>query len=283
MVIKENIRKTLRVALSFTLQTLLSARFIALMLFASMYIVNQLLPLRQLAREYGQAISYASFVFSLQDPLTRLVIFTSLFLIFANLPIRGHYALTVIQRTGKRIWLFAQAVYVMLVSLIYTLGLFVVAIVALTPFNLFENRWGQIVYRLTSAQDVDVSEFNMRVAKITLDTFSPDEATRHMLVVLFLLCVFFGLVAIVGNYVQQNLGTMAGFIAVFLQLFIYDASGLLLYFISPLTWLTLSEIALSNRSSLPAVQYSEIALWMMNGLLLGVITYLGRNQAEVII
>lgn len=283
MVIKENIRKTLRVALSFTLQTLLSARFISLMLFASMYIVNQLLPLRQLAREYGQAISYASFVFILQDPLTKLVIFTSLFLIFANLPIRGHYALTVIQRTGKRIWLFAQAVYVMLVSLIYTLGLFVVAIVALTPFNLFENRWGQIVYRLTSAQDVDVSGFNMRVAKITLDTFSPDEATRHMLVVLFLLCVFFGLVAIVGNYVQQNLGTMAGFIAVFLQLFIYDASGLLLYFISPLTWLTLSEIALSNRSSLPAVQYSEIALWMMNGLLLGVITYLGRNQAEVII
>lgn len=283
MVIQESVRKIFKVALSFVLQTLLSARFIALTLFSSMYIVNQLLPLRQLAREHNQTISYASFVFSLQDPLTRLVIFTSLFFTFANLPIRGHYALTMIHRTGKRVWLFSQAMYVMLLSFIYVGIVFMMSVVALIPFNLFENRWGKILYGLTNHPNGDVPDLNMRVSKIVLDTFSPDEAARHILMVMLLLCVFFGLVAIVGNYLHQNLGTIVGFVAVFLQLFIYDTSGIVLYFISPLTWLTLSEIALSTRSSLPSVQYSEIALLLMNGLLLGVIAYLGRNQAEIVI
>ena len=126
-------------------RTIISSRFLISLLLVIGFSLPELLGLRAMANHFHETIHLGFFVFFLSNSFRIMVLFVALALLFAPLPDRSEQQMQLILRTGKRIWLLAYLVAIVISLLVFLLCYLLFLEVMLVGHLRFDSRWGKIL------------------------------------------------------------------------------------------------------------------------------------------
>lgn len=219
---------------------------------------------------YAQSLGHpeiAPYLFPLLPSLSGLItpVFLAYIILIIDAPFRTRHQQFVLQRTGKRIWAAGQIVYILAVSAIFTLALWLLTFLLVLPSIQWIASWGPV---LTTAANNGLFVGNYGCMK----NIAPIPATLWVAWVMFSVCFLLGMLMMACNlYLPKGTGTtlVAGLaiIPLFLSLFSQSPGPIKrLLWISPLSWMDRSLMGLSNEG-LPSYAFAAAAPFLLGCIL----------------
>lgn len=231
----------------------------------------------ELAKAKGYRVPPYLFPFLFTQPFMRLLIFTCIVLAFSNAPFANSLQLLMVARVGKRHWFKAQMLYVALCSVILTLFLIIVPVLANIRMIVLQGNWGKVLFTAPHEHDLDIPIVSRIVAH-----YKVGEAMEYSILVFFLLVLFIGMVLFFCNTIGRNQSTGVCIIVGLILLdWLYHLSERhYITWFSPISWSNLSYMAYGRDISVPPRLYAIIALLIMNSMLV-VATYLMSKKKDL--
>lgn len=148
-------------------------------------------------------------------------------------------------RTGKRIWILGQCLFILEASLCYTLAYFLLSVLMVLPRIIFINQWGKLIEILAYNSEISMNLTGISFADSIIKTYSPVTATLLTILFVWLVSCFLGMLilmcrVITGGYIGN---AIAGFLAFLSYFCVYIGSmvfGGSIYKISPVSWLCIA-------------------------------------------
>lgn len=239
-------------------RNLINYKFLAIILFFAVYLFSILSPFRQISQEIGYGVNYGLFAIALTDVQVKLVFFVGVAILFSNLPFKDSLQILLVQRLGKRNWYLVQIIYIVMSSIIMNAIFFGLFLFILIPNIRFENGWGTLI------RSIDINTINVGdrsiltsipISDLVIRNYSPDMAVFLTLSISVLVTVIIGLIILLFNRIVRNGGMIITYILIFINLFSPRAMGVNVYFLSPITWISLNYTSTMNESFLPSHAY----------------------------
>lgn len=188
-------------------------------------------------------------------------------LLFSDAPFVDRHMPFLVIRSGRRNWVIGQLIYIVLASFVYTAFIFLVSVLALIPNLELSTDWGTVIKTLalsseTIPEDITVTVF-MDERMITM--FSAIEATLIGFGLFWLVSIFIGVLIFCFNIV---IGKMSGLVAtgvfIFISYFVVYLGSLSygtgIYYLSPLSWMTISTLDWNGTINVPSPTYALVFL-----------------------
>ena len=173
--------------------------------------------LSDMAKYYSIPANGFSISFLFTSLNSVFIIFLGVFILFSDLPFKDNQQMFLISRSGKRTWIFSQIIYVILVSLMYFLFIFVCYCIALFPHIGFDaDNWGKIIKTISATDAAIRFDLMFNLKPSVLSDFSPLEAFVYSFGTAFAVSVIIGLVVLLFNLtLKRNVGIIISGIMVF--------------------------------------------------------------------
>ena len=213
--------------------------------------------LSDMAKYYSIAANGFSVSFLFTSLNQVFIIFLGVFILFSDLPFKDNQQMFLISRSGKRTWIFSQIFYVILVSLMYFLFIFICYCIALFPHIGFSvDSWGKIIKTISATDAMSKFNVHFKPTSNVLSDFSPLAAFVYSLGTAFAISVILGLIVLLFNLtVKHNVGVIVSGAMVFVYMFVYMGGGNISYYFSPLNWCSILDVDKNGITPRPDVSW----------------------------
>lgn len=159
------------------------------------------------ARELGVKIHPWLFPFLLRNGIVICPLMLGFLLMISDAPFRNRQQQFVLLRIGKRVWMGGQILYLLLLSVVFTLLLYLLSVVYILPEISFSTEWGGFL--TTIAVNGLPSKYGAVDASYgVIRNATPIEVTLWSLISLTLVCFLLGMVMLLCNlWVRKGVGT----------------------------------------------------------------------------
>ena len=205
--------------------------------------------------------------------------------LFSDAPFHSSFSDFMQIRMGKRTWLFGQYLFILEASLCYSMAYFLLSIIIMLPRIIVINKWGKLIetfaYNTEAAGHLTGIYFMAGI----LEKYSPAEATLLMILIVWLVSCFLGMLILACRILfGGNTGSAAAGCLVFLSYFcVYIGSmvfGNKIYKFSPVSWINIA--AFQGKNGYPDLVYavSFLLLGIAACSVLGSIFYEKRDMVQ---
>ena len=248
-------KKIFSIILSNVSASLTNARFyVAILLVACL--MNQIVyPIKMFSIQVGINVCPWIFPFLTQTFYIQMIMLLGIVFLFCDLPIINNGTIYILARTGKRVWFWAQAGYIFVMTVIYNLFVFMMSVALFFPYIKIENNWGKILGTIAQTELAD--QLGIEMDYLLQVTYTPMEAICRAILIAILVGVFTGVVIFVFNvYFQSILGAVVGTIIAFTPYFAVNANNMTAAnYVSPAVWLNIMKSYQIESISYPNAWY----------------------------
>lgn len=240
---------------------LMSPRFyIALILVAILFWQIEE-PIRMFCAKTGYLITPWLFPHLTQLPYIQNIITLGIVLIFCDAPFIKENSPYIILRVGRKNWLYAQMLYVLIASFIYCLSVYIISVLLLFPYLEINGGWGKIIGTLAQTNASNQIGTISIEYQLLLD-YKPWQAVLVSGVMCWLIVSFIGLLMMCINLFGKNnwgpiVGSGISFTSYLARIFSDMYAG---YYFSPPTWMGLLSFGKTNNSPYPTLIYAIVFL-----------------------
>ncbi|MBD3949371.1 hypothetical protein I4Q36_02760 [Tuanshanicoccus lijuaniae] len=244
-------------------------RLLPIFTFSFMYTLIMLSSLKEVAVQHDKVIPWSVWSLLFTHSFYIGVTMTSVLLLFSTLPFENAMQPWLILKVGYRKWGLAQMVYIVCTSLLFTVIHFLMTIVYLIPYGVPLNTWGSLIKNLSMGQYQLKHPLYLSLNSIALDFYSTTRALLQVAIMVFLISCLIGMVVFVFNLIIPRLGLILSGGLIILSFVFGFATGLWIYFLSPLNWINPYQIRHAPYSGLPT--FLQVVSWTIGLLALLVI------------
>lgn len=239
-----------------------------------MNLIALLTPLKNAGKYFEMDISVGIFVFLFNEKLMSLSIMTGLLLLFANLPFKNDLQLYIISRSSIKKWFAAQAGYILIISMLYPVLLFLMMGLILWNQADLSQQWGKLLGTITYYPSI-LDEFSISLYPTNgiMSFYTPAQSILITLGMVMLVSLFVGVLILVFNFIYQGLGFAVYAVFIFLEFSLMFFPGYMIKYVSPLSWLSLERISLSFMDALPTFRY--VIIFLLSGIIGGLLLMYG--------
>ena len=248
--------KTIRLCLGVNFRKwLVNPRIYALAIFIIAFLIYHQSGLSQFAGAHNQGVT--PWVFShLTTPPVLQVFATFAIILFSDAPFEDKHVPFLMIRSGRRNWIIGQLIYILIASLIYTLFVFIISILALLPNLELSMEWGIVIQTLASGSQLPAN-VTVFANPHLLTTFTGIEATLLSLGLFWFVSSFIGiLISFFNIVVGKTTGLIASGFVLFLSFFTIIEARLALghwvSYLSPVSWMSLSALDWNDPNAWPS-------------------------------
>ncbi len=123
-------------------------KLIAIIMLQVYWLWVTILPLRDFMKQVGTRITWGIFPVFFSDPKNISIIFIGLILLFSDVPFYKEISLYQIARSGKRRYIKARTIYIVVATVIYVFSWVVLTLAFTMPYFSPKFAWGKVVTTL---------------------------------------------------------------------------------------------------------------------------------------
>ena len=217
------------------------------------------------------------FVFLTNDYIMQMIFTACTVAIFCNAPFTEESHIYILARAGKRYWVYGHLYYIISISLVYVLYIYLIGCIALLPAVDFNNGWGKIwgtLARTTAAEQINLQ---FEIKDYIIGAYSPIKANIYSVLLEWACVSWLGLwIYFLNSLSKKPLGTITGAGFVLLDLMIYNGWIPRAYLFSPITLAQLSTFNGQNLKYGVTLNYS-IKFFSASLVLLSVLCIISTN------
>ena len=238
-----------------------------ILIFCAVYLT--LSPITQISESYRVNMNMAIFSLTAAAPFCLSILFLAALFIFSDLPIKHPSPLFLMIRSGKRNWLFAQIIYVLLVSFFLTVFVYMALLVVSKGHLFLSDDWGKLVYSIASGQLDQAGGLDFRIDLNVIQNWTPAAAFVWTFSGLLLTFVMFGLISLVLNlFVNEFAGTICNILMTAIHLLFGFFPEKEMYWLSPIEWCSIRDVGISAAGYRPDIRFVLITRTMIFACLL---------------
>lgn len=211
--------------------------------------------------------------------LTKIYILLSLIIIFCDVAKMDEEKYYFIIRTGRKNWIKGDILYIGVTSVLYSFFIFLCSIVFFLPGVKFENSWGKIIGTLAYTDAILQYGELFIIPSRVIETYQPVTALVLTLVLMVLGFFFLGLLIYTLNILSNS--KVAGVCCASLLVFICPLISFMkikaLYWISPMTWMSIGSLEVTSQNKIPGVEYGMSMYLLLIGFLLLLLHYYSKK------
>lgn len=219
-----------------------------------------------------------------------IIIMLGFIFLYCDAPFLDEQQPYLIIRVGRKKFVCAQILYIVLSSLIYTIFIFTVTLLCSLPRLEFSLKWGKIFKTLALTDAASQFDVGFNVPNSLMLHYSPLQAMGLELLLIWLIGCFLGLMIFVLNiHFSRVIGTGCAALFVFLDMFAdfyrisHGYSSNLIYFFSPVSWANLTIFQSDPSELLPTLTYAlTILLLMITAFILIALRSFKKKEIEVL-
>ncbi len=254
-------------------------RFLIIAVLGSLWIHFLVSPLLHFSQLVDVRITPWVFPFVLINWYPSMVILLGVVLLFCDAPFMNNSTPYECVRSGRRLWILGQIMYVVLASLIYVLFLVLVSILCLLPNLEISDQWGKVINTL--AQTSAGNQYSqIPISYRLMLSYSPIEAMLISSLILFLETTLIGVVMLAINTVTNRIGgVLAGLVLGFMPAFVGSilVEPKFFYFV-PTAWSNIDMLDVTGKSMYPSLPYVLCVLIGLIILLIGIILKMNKTR-----
>ena len=205
--------------------------------------------------------------------------------LFNDAPFYDHHTAFVLIRSGRKNWIVAKVLYVVIAAFLNALCWLVASLLPVLGRLQFTSDWGKVMISLANGQGASIAaEHDIPLAFFVsnqiCDQYSGPEAMLLSFLLLWFVGVFLGFLIFCFNaWLGNNWGVIASGILSFLALFsttyfIYWFFGNKLLYFSPVNWCSLYSLATGENISAPSLFHVFLVLSLC---ICGMIELIGKR------
>lgn len=205
------------------------------------------------------------FPFITSDANCVFILMVLLVILLCDAPFLYDYQKYLIIRTGKKIWIVSQIIYIAFVTFLYWLFIVLFSGLLMIPHLGLSAQWGSVISTYAQMNIGDIFQSFFAINYKILIAFEPFKALLISFLFAWLVGFFMGLVILYFNmFPRKSLGVVAAFTMILVQHFAYMASGYWVYQISPISWVSMSILNFSaSHTGMPSAKYALTALLIL--------------------
>lgn len=229
----------------------------------------------KLSFNLNEKVNFAVPIIMFED---QYLIFSSLFVIlvfFHKLPLKWDWYF--VSRMNYWEWLLGQIIFIWSVVLIFIFILNTLVFMRLNNQVMLSNDWGKFIGTINYYPNLLI-EYNSSFSfpQGIYQAWSPISAFFGWLLLVFLTVSFLGLLTLFFNSIREGMGVWMFLIFVFLDFGQKYFPWKILKYLSPVSWMTLSNIKATAFDTLPTHSFILGSLFFLNSLLLLILLLIGR-------
>ena len=249
------------------------------------------MPLTRLAMFYHENIPPVSFVFHLSHYLVLCFHAAASVLLFADVMKEDGFTLWTVIRSGKTEYILAQSLYVLLMSAVYVLFLYLLSLAFTLPVLGSIKEWGPFMKRMSQdmtslVQESGISGHSLYVTPVIIRHFTPAGALLFAFLIMWLDVSFTGMMILFFSCViSRSFATAFGGVLVSIAIFA-TVSGMLLFgtrllYASPMSWNNINNIDYDRSGAYPSPEY--VVTFLTAGIIMFAAgSYIGYRHKEAI-
>lgn len=225
-----------------------------------LYLHSMLSPIIAFCSNYGYNITPYVFPYMMCQPITVMLIMFGIVLMFCDAPFIGLEQPYIIMRSGRKQWVFGCLLYIALASIVFFLLTILFTIIILFPVIEFSFGWGKVIGTFAQTSLPAQHGISFPFSQVIFMSYTPLQA---MLLTFFNSCLvsfILGTTIYVLNLkFAASTGVVAAVTLILWQMAVTKTwSGFIRY--SPVSWVSLSNIDVSNNSLYPSIHYVYVIL-----------------------
>lgn len=244
----------------------------------TIFVLDNYTAVFNFAQQTRYRVSPYLFPFCFTQPFMRMVIFSCVFFLFSNAPFISDFQLLFLSRTGKKKWYIAQMVYLAICCFLLTFFLAVLPIIKNISMIVFRKEWGKVIETLARQYDIVHP-----ISYETVSRYSAQEVMIYTFLVSILLMLLLGMILYLCNILFRNhsIGVLISAAFVLLDWFVYITGNITLLWISPISWIQISNMAYARERGLPSATFSIACLIILDIVLL-LLAYFVSKRKDVV-
>lgn len=258
------------------LRLITKPRFYIILIVSAVYLSDITAPICEYSRLKGEPVSLWLFPLLLNNSGIVLVLFLLGVLLFCDAPFLENTEPYIFIRSGRRQWLCAQFLFVLLLSAIYIAHIILWSIIPVFFYAAHMPEWGKILYSLANTNAWQLVDLPTRISSFILNQYSPKCAFGVTAIISFLVIVLIGSIMFCANLtIHRSVGNVLGSLLVLEQYFATNSSGYSLFFISPVSWVNLEVIHIDGMGRTPSASYAigfliafSVCCWLISLLVI---------------
>ncbi len=234
------------------------------------------LPVTRIALYYNSTFPPCAFAFYLKHYMMSLFQGGLMVLLFSDVLAIDEFTYWHLIRAGRRGFILGQCAFILLVSFIYTLFLYLVSLLLTFPVLHGFSDWGSFCWQMTQnsmqmAQNAGISGLSFGFNITVINHLSPMSALLYSILFLWLTTSFAGAVVLTFTiWIHRKAGLIAGGILTFMTLFVLFAGirvfGSRIRWFSPLSWSSIASLDWEMTGQAPSPTGALIIL--ISGILI---------------
>lgn len=235
------------------------------LLFLTVFVLDNFSPVFEFAAQTRYRVTPCLLPFCFTHPFMRIVIFSCVIFLFADAPFMSELHLLLLSRTGKRKWYVAQILYLTVCSVLFTCLIALLPVLRYLPQIAVIKDWGRVVRTLSVQTDI-----LHPVMYSVVQHYSQRTAMLYTIAVCTLLTLLLGMLLCLSNILlkRRDVGIFIGALFVLLDWYIYMTNNHMLLWISPVSWVQISNMAYARERGLPSLSYAVAMLLIADGILM---------------
>lgn len=215
--------------------------------------------------------------FCFSHPFMRIVIFSCVIFLFSDAPFMTPLQVLFLSRTGKKQWYFAQILYLMICSVLLTLFLACYPLLRHFPMIVSNGEWGKVLKTMIYKNDVIHP-----IMDSVINHYSVADTMKYTVAVCILLVFFIGMVIFLCNVLfdKQLIGVLVACFFVMLEAFEYLSYIKDVKWISPISWIEISNMAYGRDVTVPSTTFAITCLVIVNVILV-IATYIVSQKRDI--
>lgn len=248
------------------------------LLLLAIFVLDNFSPVFVFASQVRYRVTPYLFPFCFTHPFMRIVIFSCVIFLFADAPFMSELQLLFLARTGRRKWYISQIIYLGICSFLLTSFMALLPVLRYITRIAFTNNWGRVVRTLAVQTDI-----LHPILYATVNHHSQRTAMVYTVVVCMLLILLLGMILYICNISFKN-KDVGIFITAFLVLFdwfVYISGSKILLWVSPISWIQISNMAYARELGLPSISFAVTVLIIANSVLI-LLAYMISKRKDIV-
>lgn len=256
--------KQLRIVKLGFLQWRQNPKYFVSVLFLIMFAYNRLNGMTAYARALGAKVTPFLFPFLPHWMITYLPLMLAFVLLISDAPFRTRQQQFVVLRTGKRAWISGQLLYILAVSIGFTLLLWVLSWIWMLPELDWSSQWGPVMTTAAMTGGYASYDVGLAIDYSVMKNTDPVTVTLWCMAATAAVCFFLGTVMTACNlWLKKGWGTVI--VSALLAIGVIPQNNLstpglmkMFLWISPLSWTDWAKMGHTNVG-LPSRSYGILA------------------------
>lgn len=275
-----SIKEVLEISFRNIKKWVINPRIYIILAIVFLYMQSILFPIREFCDNVGVNITPYVLPFFMTEPYSAIIICLLVVLIFCDAPFVDQEHSYVILRAGRKKWFAGQILYMLLASMIYTMVLVLLSNLILVPYVGLDTSWGKVINTLAQRGIGFQHGISIPFDNTILQDFSGIKAMVLQGSLCFLLFFFLGnIIFLFNSCISRRAGGIGAVVVILFPRIAADIAPKISY-ISPVSWISLSNLDVNRINHYPTPMYAFLIL-IIGSLLMIVLSFLVLRKRDV--